>query len=327
MIGNQKKKTVNFVLVFALIFSLFTPFSANVSKAAEIISVADAIANNSGTATVEGYIVGSTVSGSGGKATYSHTAPFTFTAAGTNLAIADSPTETNPSKILPVQLPSGSVRTELNLKDHPENLGKKIQITGTLGAYFSVPGLQSAKGFTFIEETNPTKVQAVSATPKEGMVPQGTKVELTTNTEGATIYFTLDGSEPTTTSTVYSAPIEITVDTTIKAMAVKTSLTNSDVSQFSYSIAIENLHIHDIQGEGHYSPYNGKNVGNVEGIVTYVNGSEFYIQDLQADMNDKTSEGLLVFKKSHGVQVGDVVKVSGQVKEWVLEGYSEKFTN
>ena len=73
------------------------------------------------------------------------------------------------------------------------------------------------------------------------MVSQGTKVELTTSTEGATIYFTLDGSEPTTTSTVYSAPIEITVDTTIKAMAVKTSLTNSDVSQFSYSIAIENL--------------------------------------------------------------------------------------
>ena len=123
---------------------------------------------------------------------------------------------------------------------------------------------------------------------------------------------------------VYSAPIEITVDTTIKAMAVKTGLTNSDVSQFSYSIAIENLRIHDIQGEGHYSPYNGKNVGNVEGIVTYVNGSEFYIQDLQPDTNDKTSEGLLVYKKSHGVQVGDVVKVSGQVKEWVLEGYAEK---
>ena len=43
-------------------------------------------------------------------------------------------------------------------------------------------------------------------------------------------------------------------------MAVKERLTNSDVSQLSYSIAIENLRIHDIQGEGHYSPYNGKNV-------------------------------------------------------------------
>ena len=71
MIGTHKKKTLNLVLVFALIFSLFTPFSANVSKAAEIISVAEAIANNSGTATVEGYIVG-IVKGSGGKATYSH---------------------------------------------------------------------------------------------------------------------------------------------------------------------------------------------------------------------------------------------------------------
>ena len=152
MIGTHKKKAVHLVLVFALIFSLFTPFSANVSKAAEIISVAEAIANNSGTTTVEGYIVGATVTGSGGKATYSHTAPFTFTAAGTNIAIADSPNETNPSKILPVQLPSGSIRTELNLKDHPENLGKKIQITGSLEAYFSVPGLKSPTEYTFIEE-------------------------------------------------------------------------------------------------------------------------------------------------------------------------------
>ncbi len=321
MIGKHKKKTVNLVLVFALIFSLFTPFGTNVSKAAEMISVAEAIANNSGIATVEGYIVGITKSGGGGKASYSHSAPFTMD---TNIAIADSPNETNPSKILPVQLPSGSIRTELNLKEHPENLGKKIQITGTLGAYFSVPGLLNSKGYSFITETNPTKVQAVSATPKEGMVPQGTKVELTTSTEGATIYFTADGSEPNTNSAKYSAPIEITVDTTIKAMAVKEGLTNSDVSQFSYSIALENLRIHDIQGEGHYSPHNGKNVSNVEGIVTYVNGSEFYIQDLQPDANEKTSEGLLVYKKSHGVQVGDVVKVSGQVKEWVLEGYAEK---
>ena len=187
---------------------------------------------------------------------------------------------------MPVQLPSGSIRTELNLKDHPENLGKKVQITGSLEAYFSVPGLKSPSNYTFVENTNPTKVQAVSATPNEGTVSQGTKVELTTSTEGATIYYTLDGSEPTTSSTSYSAPIEITEDTTIKAIAIKAGLTNSNVSQFSYSIAIDNLRIHDIQGEGHYSSYNGKNVGNVEGIVTYVNGSEFYIQDLQPDTNE-----------------------------------------
>jgi uncharacterized protein len=321
MIGKRKTKTVNLVLVFALIFTLFTPFSANVSKAAEVISVADAIANNSGSATVEGYIVGVVKGGSGASISYTQTAPFTVN---TNMAIADSANETNPSKILTVQIPNNSIRTELNLKDHPENLGKKIQITGSLEAYFSVPGLKSPTSYTFIEASNPTKVQNVAATPNEGTVSQGTKVELTTSTEGATIYYTLDGSEPTASSEVYSAPIDITIDTTIKAIAVKTGLTNSNVSQFSYSIAIENLRIHDIQGEGHFSPYNGKNVGNVEGIVTYVDGSEFYIQDLQPDANEKTSEGLLVYKKSHGVQIGDVVKVSGQVKEWVLDGYAEK---
>ena len=39
-----------------------------------------------------------------------------------------------------------------------------------------------------------------------------------------------------------------------------------------------------------------------------------------------TSEGILVYKKAHSVKVGDVVKVSGSVKEWVLEGYAEKLT-
>src|SRR3954470_15948516 len=108
MIGKRKTKTVNLVLVFALIFTLFTPFSANVSKAAEIISVADAIANNSGSATVEGYIVGYAKSGS----SYKYEGPFLSTE-NTNLGIADTVDEKDPSKIMPVQLVNGTtIRTE-----------------------------------------------------------------------------------------------------------------------------------------------------------------------------------------------------------------------
>src|SRR3954470_9590587 len=190
MIGTHKKKTLNLILVIALIFSLFTPFSANVSKAAEIISVSEAITNNSGTTTVEGYIVGVTKSGNGGDASYTHNAPFT---SATNMAMADSPNETDPSKILSVQLPSGSIRTALNLVDHPENLSKKIQITGSLEAYFSVPGLKSPTGFTFVENTDPTKVQAVTATPNAGSVATDSNIELASETEGATIHYTTDG--------------------------------------------------------------------------------------------------------------------------------------
>lgn len=119
-----------------LVVSMFVPFIIAPSvQAAEPISVSEAISNNTGTATVQGYIVGTANSGT----SYDQEAPFTVA---TNIGLADSPNETNPSNILPVQLPTGALRTALNLKDHPENLKAEVTVTGSLEAYFSVPGLK-----------------------------------------------------------------------------------------------------------------------------------------------------------------------------------------
>ncbi|MEQ6388083.1 chitobiase/beta-hexosaminidase C-terminal domain-containing protein [Bacillaceae bacterium S4-13-58] len=60
-----------------------------------------------------------------------------------------------------------------------------------------------------------------------GEVFAGTSVELSTSTEGTTIYYTNDGTTPTVESTVYTVPIEITEATTIKAIAVKEGLDDS----------------------------------------------------------------------------------------------------
>ncbi len=46
-------------------------------------------------------------------------------------------------------------------------------------------------------------------------------VEITSPTEGATIYYTLDGSDPTAESTAYTAPISIEASATLKAIAIK----------------------------------------------------------------------------------------------------------
>ncbi|MBD1379914.1 5'-nucleotidase C-terminal domain-containing protein [Metabacillus arenae] len=190
----------------------------------------------------------------------------------------------------------------------------------SFGSYRLVP-----RNSADVMEDN-SKVSSISATPESGLVAEGTKVELTTSTEGAAIYYTTDGSEPSSSSAKYSEPIEIKEAVTIKAVAIKGGLENSDVASFPYEIGkdLNELEIHDIQGAGHTSPYEGKTVANIDGIVTHIDGANIYIQEPNPDENPKTSEGLLIYKRNHGAKVGDHINVAGQVKEYFLEGYAEK---
>ncbi|MET9735794.1 endonuclease/exonuclease/phosphatase family protein [Streptomyces sp. NPDC006458] len=86
------------------------------------------------------------------------------------------------------------------------------------------------------------------------------------------------------------------------------------------------VRVHDIQGTTRTSPYAGKQVTDVTGIVTgvrtYGSSRGFWIQDPEADADPATSEGVFVFTGStpKGVAVGDLVKVSGTVSEFVPGG-------
>ena len=60
----------------------------------------------------------------------------------------------------------------------------------------------------------------------------GNTVTLVSSTEGATIYYTQDGSQPRTSSTIYSAPITFTHNAIIKAITVKQNYINSDVATY-----------------------------------------------------------------------------------------------
>ncbi|MGI5370806.1 endonuclease/exonuclease/phosphatase family protein [Streptomyces iakyrus] len=88
----------------------------------------------------------------------------------------------------------------------------------------------------------------------------------------------------------------------------------------------ESVRIHDIQGSTRISPYAGKQVTDVAGIVTgirtYGSSRGFWIQDPNADADPATSEGVFVFTSSapKGVAVGDAVAVSGTVTEYVPGG-------
>ena len=70
----------------------------------------------------------------------------------------------------------------------------------------------------------------------EGTYFETQNVTITTATAGATIYYTTDGTEPTTGSSVYSDPIAVSTNMTIKAIAVKDGLENSAVASATYAM-------------------------------------------------------------------------------------------
>lgn len=71
-----------------------------------------------------------------------------------------------------------------------------------------------------------------------GYYNQPILVSISTQTSNSVIYYTLDGSEPSIESPIYTAPISISETTIIKAFAVRPGWINSFVSTASYYLGI-----------------------------------------------------------------------------------------
>src|SRR6266702_1159934 len=72
--------------------------------------------------------------------------------------------------------------------------------------------------------------------PGGGTYTGSVTVSISDATSGATIYYTTDGSTPTTSSAVYTGALTFTQTTTLKAMAAASGMTNSGVASATYTI-------------------------------------------------------------------------------------------
>lgn len=70
----------------------------------------------------------------------------------------------------------------------------------------------------------------------EGTYGTGQSVELSTSTSGAKIYYTLDGSTPTSSSTLYSEAVTVGQSLTLKALAAREGAEASNVVSKTYTI-------------------------------------------------------------------------------------------
>gem|GEM_PF-54843 len=134
----------------------------------ETKSVSEVIADNDGTARVEGYIVGHVVSTNN----YRFEAPF---ANDHNLLVADDPNEVNAENMLPVQITT-PFRDDFGLETNPDLIGKLITMEGNLETYFTVPGLK-----------DPTTMDSIEILPISEVRDQPVDQEITTEGTVASI--------------------------------------------------------------------------------------------------------------------------------------------
>jgi hypothetical protein len=109
---------------------------------------------------------------------------------------------------------------------------------GTKTVSFQVRDKTGLLSSTYSDTINfvPLKVATPTFGPAGGTYSSPQNVVLSCSTDGATVRYTVDGSEPSALSTVYSASISVSVTTTIKAKAFKSGMTESDTANATYTI-------------------------------------------------------------------------------------------
>jgi len=129
-----------------------------------------------------------------------------------------------------------------------DNTMKTLKFTAALIFIMSFMGCGSGRNFPTditnapggsVPNNTPQQVATPTMDPASGTYSQDISVAISTTTAGAIIYYTTDGSDPTPTSTLYSAPIDVIgngTQMTIKAIAVMTDMTDSAIATESYTI-------------------------------------------------------------------------------------------
>ena len=145
-------------------------------------------------------------------------------------------------------------------------------------------------------------------TPAEGTYYEPQSVSISCATDGATICYTTDGTEPTENSSQYSVPLTISETTTLKAKAFKSGYTASAVATATYTFP-EMITIAEAKALANNA------YALVQGVVTFIDGKNVYVQDPTGGID------LYLNANASGVALGDEVKAYG--KKTVFNGLIE----
>ena len=90
--------------------------------------------------------------------------------------------------------------------------------------------------FTYTHGAGGGTVATPTFSPAPGTYPTAQSVSIADATSGASIRYTVDGSTPTASSTLYTGPITVSASTTINAIGIRAGQPNSAVASATYTI-------------------------------------------------------------------------------------------
>ena len=202
-------------------------------------------------------------------------------------------------------------------------VGDIVVVYGNLTKYNTT--YEFGQGCELVSLTHPTvTVEAPTFSPAAGTYADAQNVTISCATDGASIYYTTDGTVPSSASTKYTGPIAVSTYTTIKAIAINGS-DESTVATASYHFcsATSPYTVTEALAFSEY-PANGI---YVSGIVSTAptqapteNGQMTYYISVDGQANNQLEvykgKGLdqAAFAAKDDIQVGDEVTIFGNVK-------------
>ena len=118
----------------------------------------------------------------------------------------------------------------------PATIGSNTAYIGFTGGSGGLTSSQKILTWTLTSQSG-SVTQTPTFSPAGGSFTTAQNVTLSDGTPGAVIYYTIDGSVPTTSSTVYSTPISVdSGSVTIKAIAQATGFSASSVGSATFNI-------------------------------------------------------------------------------------------
>ena len=138
--------------------------------------------------------------------------------------------------------PTGTVQvsqiTSANITDNNETADTVQTTTKTLSSFNPATGLSLPPFSMTVITTAANTVQAPIFSVPAGTYAAAQTVTITDGTSGASVYYTTDGSTPTSASTLYTGPVTVSKNETLQAVATASGLTTSSVTSAAYVIGL-----------------------------------------------------------------------------------------